>query len=113
MSPEEKAIDVDAANVRLAAMKLKESQAGPGDPAAMNSAKPAKKPRSDKGKPRKPAPEQPGSSVWLSRLRDLIDTRESRRAVWDSAVDHATACEAEYVQASKELDAHIAAFPSN
>jgi len=88
MSPEERTIDIEAANARLAAMKLKESQQAPGDPSATNSAKPAKKTRSDKGTKRVKQPAAPAPSGTLtkeqaSRLLDLIATRDSRRAEWD------------------------------
>ena len=68
------------------ARKLK-VQTGPGDPAPANSAKPAKKPRSDKGTKRvkttDPQPTGALSREQASRLLDLIATRDSRRTEWD------------------------------
>ena len=76
-----------------------------------DQSKPARAKRRDAGKPRKPAPEQPGASVWLSRLRDLMATRDSKRMVFEEARDHLDVCEAEYQAIDREMDAHLAAYP--
>ena len=62
-------------------------QTDPGDSTPANSAKPAKKPRSDKGTKRvkttDPQPTGALSREQASRLLDLIATRDSRRTEWD------------------------------
>jgi len=76
--------------------------------------KPAKKPRSDKGIPRKkpeaapePVPQGKLTCDQAARLVDLIQTKETRRTEWDSAVDHAQQCTEAYVAAGTELDDYL------
>ena len=73
-----------------------------------NMSKPAKKPRSDKGKPRKAAPEQPGalSPIQASRGLDLLQTRDNRRTEWDMA--QTNECDAK--QRFEDADAAVLAW---
>ena len=91
---------------------LKEAQANVKDLLGKMGAVPLKpkKPRSDKGKPRKPAPAQAGALTqeWFDRLNDLNDTIETRSALMHAAEDHATQCIAAYADAKRERDQHIA-----
>ena len=63
MSPEERAIDVEAANARLATMQLAAVPPRESAPITGLAGKPVRKPCSDKGKPkpRMPAPQAPGA----------------------------------------------------
>ena len=84
------------------ARKLK-VQTGPGDPAPANSAKPAKKPRSDKGTKRvkttDPQPTGALSREQASRGLDLIQTRDSLRVKWDAAIANEEDAAANFVDA--------------
>ena len=71
--------------------------------------KPPRKKRSDAGKPKQKAPaiaRQPGflSAGQVLRLRDLIDTRETRRIEVEAAKDHLANREGALDAADNELD---------
>ena len=78
MSPEEKSIDLEQANQRLASMGLSATD------------KPVRAKRCDKGKPRKPAPEPQAQTGALDdtqadKLCDLLDdVVQAERAYWDA-----------------------------
>ena len=77
-----------------------------------STTKPPKKPRSDKGKPRKQAdpPAQAGGKLSkedASRLVDLIQTKESRRVAWEAAQALAETRQNEFIDAGCELDVFI------
>ena len=84
------------------ARKLK-VQTGPGDPAPANSAKPAKKPRSDKGTKRvkttDPQPTGALSREQASRGLDLVQTRDRLRVKWDAAIANEEDAAANFVDA--------------
>ena len=62
--------------------------------------------------PVKPAEAAPGaiSTDQAMGLHNLISARESKRALWESATDHATACEEAFGAAVRELDDFIASI---
>ena len=91
------------------ARKLK-VQTGPGDPAPANSAKPAKKPRSDKGTKRvkttDPQPTGALSREQASRGLDLVQTRDRLRVKWDAAIANEEEAAANFV----DTDAAVVAW---
>ena len=78
-------------------------QTDPGDSTPANSAKPAKKPRSDKGTKRvkttDPQPTGALSREQASRGLDLIQTRDSLRVKWDAAIANEEDAAANFVDA--------------
>ena len=78
-------------------------QTDPGDPTPANSAKPAKKPRSDKGTKRvkatDPQPTGALSREQASRGLDLVQTRDRLRVKWDAAIANEEDAAANFVDA--------------
>ena len=78
-------------------------QTDPGDSTPANSAKPAKKPRSDKGTKRvkttDPQPTGALSREQASRGLDLVQTRDRLRVKWDAAIANEEDAAANFVDA--------------
>jgi hypothetical protein len=82
-------------------------QTDPGDSTPANSAKPAKKPRSDKGTKRvkttDPQPTGALSREQASRGLDLVQTRDRLRVKWDAAIANEEDAAANFVDADAEV----------
>ena len=104
------AIDVQAANERLARLNLSMSE-----PAAQTQSEGQqpgrrRKQRSDKGQPKKPAAPQPGGLLTkeqVSRLWDLMQTKESARLEVETVTDTLKGKLADFRDTSNELAAFI------
>jgi len=99
---------------QLAERQAKVSAMINGDANEQAAAKPVRAKRSDAGVPRKkpeaapePVPQGKLTCDQAARLVDLIQTKETRRTEWDSAVDHAQQCTEAYVAAGTELDDYL------